>query len=115
MKYMRMQYKIIAVSLFVLFFAVQTQAVIKMEVSLMRFQGNTISVGDPVGQLLKYFGKPYHKEKQTNWIRVGRNRVVEREAYVWFYQLGGEYGGKTDDYKFVIYDGQVKKIVEITY
>ena len=112
---MRIQHKIIAITLFVLFFAVQAPAVIEMEMSMMRFQGNTISVGDPVGELVKYFGEPYHREKQTNWIRVRHNRVVEREVYIWFYQLGGEYGGETDDYKFVIYDGQVKKIVEIDY
>ena len=88
-------------------------AAIEVEKNFVRFQGQTVSVDDPVGHLVQAFGEPYHKEKKTNWTRVGRNRVVERDVFLWFYRLGGEYGGETDDYKFIIYDGIVQKIVEI--
>ncbi len=110
-----MKVKIIAVAFLLCFLSIRSSAVIEMEKTIVRFQGNTVSVGDPVGQLVKYFGEPYHKEKKTNWTRVRQNRVVEREVYFWFYQLGGEYGGETDDYKFIIYDGIVQKIIEIDY
>lgn len=108
-------YKIIAISILFCCFAVQSFAVIEMEKRFVRFQGATISVGDPVGQLVKYFGEPYHKEKKTNWTHIRHNRVVERDVFLWFYRLGGEYGGGTEDYKFIIYDGRVQKIVEIDY
>jgi hypothetical protein len=89
------------------------RAVIEMEKSFVRFMGDTVSEGDTVGHLVKSFGEPYHKEKKTSYIRKRKGLVVEREVFLWFYQLGGEYGGEIDDYKFIIYDGLVKKIIEI--
>ena len=108
-----MKYKIVFVSIFFWCLAIQAAAVIEVEKSFVRYQGFTVSVGDSVGLLMEYFGEPYHKEKQTNWTRVRGNRVVEREVFYWFYRLGGEYGGEIDDYKFIIFDGIVQKIIEI--
>jgi len=108
-----MKFYPVAIIIFVFCLAAQSSAVIEVEKSFVRFQGETVSVDDSVGHLVGAFGEPYHKEKKTNWTRVGRNRVVERDVFLWFYRLGGAYGGETDDYKFIIYDGIVQKIVEI--
>lgn len=108
-----MKFYPVAIIIFGVCLAAQSSALIEVEKSFVRFQGKTVSVDDPVGHLVDAFGEPYHKEKQTNWVRKRRNRVVERDVFLWFYRLGGEYGGKTDDYKFIIYDGVVQKIIEI--
>ena len=109
----RMKFYPLIIIIAVLGVSLPSYAVIEVDKSFVRFQGQTVSVDDPVGHLVQAFGEPYHKEKKTNWTRVGRNRVVERDVFLWFYRLGGEYGGETDDYKFIIYDGIVQKIVEI--
>ncbi|MDZ7833641.1 MAG: hypothetical protein U5L07_17990 [Desulfobacterales bacterium] len=107
--------KFVSIVMFISFFGfvVPSYAVIEVEKRFIRFQGKTVSVEDPVGHLIDTFGEPYHKEKQTNWVRLRRNRVVERDVFLWFYRLGGEHGGETDYYKFIIYDGIIQKIVEI--
>ena len=88
-------------------------AVIEVEKSFVRFQGKTVSVDDPVGHLVQAFGEPYHKEKKTNWTRVGRNRVVERDVFLWFYRIEKYSGQGSSNYRIMIYDGLIQKIVDM--
>lgn len=84
------------------------------EVSIMRFGYKSVSVGDTVGELIEKFGQPYYKEKRTDYrFYDSRDRVIEREVFLWFYRVDKYAGYGFNNYRIMIYDGIVQKIVDI--
>ena len=84
------------------------------EVSIMRFGYKSVSVGDTVGELIEKFGQPYYKEKQTDYrFYDRRDRVIERDIFLWFYRIDKYSGYGSSNYRIMIYDGIIQKIVDI--
>jgi len=87
---------------------------IETEVSIIRFGYKSVSVGDTVGELIEKFGRPYYEEKQTDYrFYDDDDRVIEREIFFWYYRIDNYWGSGSDNYRIMIYDGLIQKIVDI--
>ena len=54
------------------------------------------------------------KEKRTDYrFYDSRDRVIEREVFLWFYRVDKYAGYGFNNYRIMIYDGIVQKIVDI--
>jgi hypothetical protein len=93
---------------------VSTAHAFETEVSIMRFGYKSVSVGDTVGELIEKFGQPYYKEKRTDYrFYSTRDRVIERDVFFWFYRIDKYSGQGSSNYRIMIYDGLIQKIVDI--